>query len=47
MIPVETVPGIGGGGMKTKVEEVNLLTIYLIIVRTCVNATMNPHLSQE
>jgi hypothetical protein len=30
MLPVETVPGIMGGGMKEAVEGVNSSTIYLI-----------------
>jgi hypothetical protein len=30
MIPVETIPGIGGGGMKERGEGVNSNLIYLI-----------------
>jgi hypothetical protein len=30
MIPVETVPGIGGGGWKRAVKGVNSSMIYLI-----------------
>jgi hypothetical protein len=30
MIPVETVPGIRGGGTKERDEGVNLSMIYLI-----------------
>jgi hypothetical protein len=39
MRPVETVPGMGGGGIKKNDEEVNS-TWY--IVRTFVNVTMYP-----
>jgi hypothetical protein len=41
MIPVETVPKIGGGEMK--VEGVNSSMIYLIHVRTFANIPMYPH----
>jgi hypothetical protein len=41
MIPVEIVPGIGGGGLKRAVEGVNLSIIYLICCKNickCHNA---------
>jgi hypothetical protein len=40
MIPVETVPGIRGGGRKRAVEGVNSSMIYLIHVRTFVNVNV-------
>jgi hypothetical protein len=43
MISVETIPGIGRGGMKERSGGgVNAYMIYLIHLRTFVNATMFP-----
>jgi hypothetical protein len=38
MIPVEIVPGIGGGGKRIAVEGVNSSMIYLIHYKNFVNA---------
>jgi hypothetical protein len=40
MRAVETIPGMEGEGIKENDEGVNLSMIYLIYVRTFVNATM-------
>jgi hypothetical protein len=40
MRTVETIPGMGKGGKRRMMEGVNSCMIYLIIVRTFVNATM-------
>jgi acyl CoA:acetate/3-ketoacid CoA transferase beta subunit len=45
MIPVETVPGMGGS--RRAVEEVNSSVIYLIRCKNFVNATRHPHPAQQ
>jgi hypothetical protein len=50
MIPVETVPGIGGRMKKSSVEgSGGGIQVWYIwyIVRTFLNATMSPHPAQQ
>jgi hypothetical protein len=48
MIPVETTPGIGDGGDEGEWLRRWICVGYIwYIVRTCVNATMYPHPSQQ
>jgi hypothetical protein len=42
-LPVETTPGMGGGGIKENDRGVNLSKIYLIYHKSSCNATMYPH----
>jgi hypothetical protein len=47
MIPVETAPGIREGRIKESSEGGELSMIYMILVRSFVNATMYSHAAQQ
>jgi hypothetical protein len=46
-LPIETIPGIGGEGMKEMVEKVNSYVIYLIHGKILCKCHTVPYSSQK
>jgi hypothetical protein len=46
MVSVETIPGMGGGGIKRAVKGANSSVIYMVHSKNFVNPTVYPHPAQ-